>query len=76
MSASLDFKRTFQYSQALYSVVRFSLKLFQKKEYTITGSVYKKDYSYQLTESSTLVDFRVNDNAKQEVSDLYDIFKS
>ena len=28
MSASLDFKRTFQYSQALYSVVRFSLKLF------------------------------------------------
>lgn len=29
MSASLDFKRTFQYSQALYSVVRFSLKLFR-----------------------------------------------
>jgi len=28
MSANLDFKRTFQYSQALYSVVRFSLKLF------------------------------------------------
>ena len=51
-------------------------KPFQKKEYTITGSVYKKDYSYQLTESSTLVDFRVNDNAKQEVSDLYDIFNS
>ena len=36
----------------------------------------KMDYSYQLTESSTLVDFRVNDNAKQEVSDLYDIFNS
>lgn len=51
-------------------------KPFQKKRYTITGSVYKKDYSYQLTESSTLVDFRVNDNAKQEVSDLYDIFNS
>ena len=28
MSANLDFKRTFQYFQALYSVVRFSLKLF------------------------------------------------
>ena len=28
MSASLDFKRTFQYSQALYSVVRISSQLF------------------------------------------------
>ena len=28
MSVNLGFKRTFQYSQALYSVVRFSLKLF------------------------------------------------
>lgn len=51
-------------------------KPFQKKEYNITGSVYGKNYSYQLTGSSTLVDFRVNDNAKQEVSDLYDIFNS
>ena len=51
-------------------------KPFQKKEYNITGSVYRKNYSYQLTESSALVDFRVNDNAKQEVSDLYDIFNS
>ena len=49
---------------------------FQKKEYNITGSVYRKNYSYQLTGSSTLVDFKVNDNAKQEVSDLYDIFNS
>ena len=49
---------------------------FKKKEYNITGSVYRKNYSYQLTGSSTLVDFRVNDNAKQEVSDLYDIFNS
>lgn len=28
MSVNLDFQRTFQYFQALYSVVRFSLKLF------------------------------------------------
>ena len=28
MSVSLDFQRTFQYFQALHSVVRFSLKLF------------------------------------------------
>ena len=28
MSANLDFQRTFQYFQAFYSVVRFSLKLF------------------------------------------------
>lgn len=28
ISANLDFQRTFQYFQALYSVVRFSLKLF------------------------------------------------
>ena len=28
MSANLDFKRTFQYFQALYSVVRISSQLF------------------------------------------------
>ena len=37
MSASLDFKRTFQYSQALYSVVRFSLKLFLCNTYEKDG---------------------------------------
>ena len=48
MSASLDFKRTFQYSQALYSVVRFSLKLFYYCIDSVSGKIsswsqYDKD---------------------------------
>lgn len=51
-------------------------KAFQKKEYAITGSVYEKNYTYQLTKSRILTDFEINNDAKQEVSDLYDIFNS
>ena len=42
MSASLDLKRTFQYSQALYSVVRFSLKLFYNY-----NAVLRRKYQYK-----------------------------
>lgn len=51
-------------------------KAFQKKEHAITGSVYEKNYTYQLTKSRILTDFEINNDAKQEVSDLYDIFNS
>ena len=37
MSVNLDFKRTFQYSQALYSVVRFSSQLFPNNKFLLTG---------------------------------------
>ena len=39
MSANLDFKRTFQYFQALYSVVRISSQLFPNNVYKSTGFI-------------------------------------
>lgn len=51
-------------------------KPFQKKSYTIRGSVYGKDYSFLLEEQTILNNFDINEEAKQEVSDLYDIFNS
>ncbi|MCI9127860.1 MAG: hypothetical protein HFG28_11885 [Eubacterium sp.] len=49
---------------------------FQKKDYTIIGSVYDKDYAYILETSTILDNFKIDNDAKQEVSDLYDIFNS
>lgn len=49
---------------------------FQKRDYTIRGSVYGKDYSWQLDKTEMLSDFDINELAKREVSDLYDIFNS
>ena len=47
---------------------------FQKKDYTITGNVYGKDYTFQLETVKALDDFEINNDAKKEVSDLHDIF--
>lgn len=49
---------------------------FQKKDYKITGSVYKDDYTYTLNSTTVLTNFDIDNDAKQEVSDLYDIFNS
>lgn len=49
---------------------------FQKKDYKITGSVYEKEYTYKLEDDTTLNDFEIDNDAKQEVSDLYDIFNT
>ena len=50
-------------------------KPFQKKDYTITGDVYNTGYTYTLINSSTKY-LTYNDEAKDEVSELYDIFNS
>lgn len=49
---------------------------FQKKDYKITGSVYNDDYTYKLKSTTVLTNFDIDNDAKQEVSDLYDIFNS
>lgn len=49
---------------------------FQKKDYKITGSVYNDDYTYSLKSNTVLTNFDIDNEAKQEVSDLYDIFNS
>lgn len=48
---------------------------FQKIDYTISGDVYNLGYAYAKTSSSVKY-LTYNTNAKQEVSDLYDIFNS
>ena len=61
MSASLDFKRTFQYSQALYSVVRFSLKLFYHNNINVADldksiEFYKKALGLKITKETEAAD--------------------
>ncbi len=51
-------------------------KLFQKKDYTVTGDVFKTNYTFQIESSTVLDHFEINDNAKNEVKELYDIFNS
>lgn len=48
---------------------------FQKIDYQISGNVYDLGYSYTQTNATTQY-LTYNTNAKQEVSDLYDIFNS
>lgn len=47
---------------------------FQKRDYTIIGDVYGASYTFQLETCTTLNNFEINEEAKQEVSDLHDIF--
>jgi hypothetical protein len=51
-------------------------KSFQKRDYTITGSVYGGSYTYNMNRYSVLNDFDIEENTKQEVSDLYNIFNA
>ncbi len=50
-------------------------KPFQKRDYTINGDVYNIGYSYSPINSS-IKSLIYNDMAKDEVSELYDIFNS
>lgn len=52
-----------------------SLTPFQKRDYTINGDVYNIGYSYSPINSS-IKSLIYNDMAKDEVSELYDIFNS
>ena len=61
MSASLDFKRTFQYSQALYSVVGFSLKLFYHNNINVADldksiEFYQKALGLKITKETEAAD--------------------
>lgn len=49
---------------------------FQKRDYTISGDVFGQNYIYQLETYQPIDNYEINNNAKQEVSDLYDIFNS
>lgn len=51
-------------------------KPFQKKDYIITGSVYKQGYKYDLISQETLNGFQYQETAKTEVAELYSIFNS
>ena len=49
---------------------------FQKRDYTISGDVFSPNYTYQLETYQPICNFELNDNAKQEVAELFDIFNS
>lgn len=51
-------------------------KPFQKNDYSITGSVYEPGYTANLIGSSELCINQFQQEAKQEVAELYDIFNS
>ena len=48
---------------------------FQKRDYVISGDVFSKEYNYQMVRYHSIDNYEINSAAKQEVSDLYDIFK-
>lgn len=48
---------------------------FQKRDYVISGDVFSKEYNYQMVRYQSIDNYEINSAAKQEVSDLYDIFK-
>ncbi len=49
---------------------------FQRRDYTITGDVFSPGYRYELETYQPLENYQINSNAKQEVTDLYNIFHS
>ena len=49
---------------------------FQKRDYSITGSVYELGYKTEELSHERLNSFVIDDKAKKEVSELYDIFNS
>lgn len=49
---------------------------FQRRDYTITGDVFRPGYRYELETYQPLENYQINSNAKQEVTDLYNIFNS
>lgn len=59
----------------LVSLGRFD-KPFQKRDYSITGSLYELGYETTEKAHTSLYNFVIDDKAKEEVSDLYDIFNS
>lgn len=64
MSVNLDFKRTFQYFQAFYSVVRFSLKLFLH---------YTEDEAGQIQEALSNIPTYVNQTMAEFITGARDI---
>ena len=49
---------------------------FQRRDYTITGDVFSPGYTYELETYQPLDNYEINNNAKTEVADLFDIFNS
>lgn len=49
---------------------------FQKYDYKITGDVFKPGYQYELESHELIGNYQINDKAKKEVSDLFNIFNS
>lgn len=49
---------------------------FQKWNYKISGDVFSPEYEYELESHELLANYQINDKAKKEVSDLFNIFNS
>ena len=49
---------------------------FQKRDYTIAGDVFSQNYTYQLETYQPIDNYEINNNAKDEVAELFEIFNS
>lgn len=49
---------------------------FQKCDYIVSGNVYAKGYSAQLSSVESLDNYEINNDAKEEVKELHEIFHS
>ena len=49
---------------------------FQKRDYKITGDVFSSNYTYEIEKYQPIDNYQINENAKQEVSELSSIFNS
>lgn len=49
---------------------------FQRRDYTITGDVFSPGYAYELETYQPLCNYEINENAKKEIADLFNIFNS
>lgn len=63
-------------NKIIFVSIGIFLSDFQKRDYTITGDVFSPGYTYQLETYQPIDNYELNNNAKQEVADLFDIFNS
>lgn len=52
------------------------LSEFQRRDYIINGDVFSPGYTYELETYHPISNYEINNNAKQEVAELFEIFNS